>query len=135
MPVTPVSPAELKATFSSDADIGALPDDTLSLAASVAVEIGGSASRNALLWLTAHVASLMTSGDGSVLSGSGGSAGEIQSEAVGPISVTYKTQAESGQGVWFTSTRYGRIYLMLCAVNPNRVMSTRIYPSGSSIYN
>lgn len=44
--------------------------------------------------------------------------GEIESAGTGPLRVSYKTQAENGRDVFFTSTNYGRRFLTLEKRNP-----------------
>ena len=47
------------------------------------------------------------------LSVQGSQQGEVVSETVGPISKTYKIQAETGGESFFTKTEYGRVFLVL----------------------
>ena len=66
--------------------------------------------RNSLatLFLTAHFVSLDNG-----TKGVGAGAGEAKAEKAGPLSVSYKTQADRGRDAAFTSTSYGRRFLTL----------------------
>jgi len=66
----------------------------------------------AIMWLTAHI----LSSDTNAASTMGGVSGEIASETLGRISVTYR-QAANGGGVGFGSTSYGTRYLELLRLN------------------
>lgn len=68
-----------------------------------------SLSETATLHLAAHLLALSQEDSGGVDDG----AGVVTAESIGPKSVSYRTQAESGQDVFFERTRYGRTFLVL----------------------
>ena len=53
--------------------------------------------------------------------------GEVKSEGVGPIRVSYVTQAQDGPESFFTSTRYGQRFLALERRTPPLVITARVF--------
>ena len=76
----------------------------------------------ATLYLTAHLLTL----NGQTTDGTA-AGGEVSSESAGPLKVSYKTQAESGQDAFFTSTSYGQRYLQLERRTPRMVIGATVY--------
>ena len=74
-----------------------------------AVEIH-SLSDTATLYLAAHLVALDREESGEVVDHG---AGVITSETIGPKSVTYMTQARSGDETFFARTQYGRLFLTI----------------------
>ncbi len=65
-------------------------------------------SETATLYLAAHLVAVDRED-----SGVDDGAGVVVGESVGPKSVQYKTQAESGDQAFFARTKYGRLFLTL----------------------
>ena len=73
-------------------------------------------------FVTAHLLAL----DRQDTSTPDGGRGEVTGESLGPKSLQYRTQADSGREVFFTRTSYGRLFLTLEKRTPARVISARI---------
>lgn len=111
--------AEFRAQFP---DIGTedLKDDDLDKLIAEAVQIH-SVRKLATLYVVAHLYELdRQAAAGAVTKG------EVKSEGVGPIRVSYVTQAEDGQESFFTSTRYGQRFLALERRTPSLVVTARV---------
>ena len=80
----------------------------------------------ATLYLAAHLLALDTDyGPGG--QGVDGGMGEIQSESIGPKSVSYKTQAAKESDTFYTTTPYGRRFLMEREACVARKFHVRVY--------
>lgn len=105
----PVTVAGLKVEIPA---LASVQDGTLQLYLNVALDISGINDRMTY-YCAAHLYTLSIQGN---------QQGEVVSETIGPLSKTYKTQAETGGDSFFTKTEYGRIFLIL----ENRNINTKI---------
>lgn len=105
--------AQFRANFNefastSDADVERAIDDAEQI---------HSIRLRAQLYCAAHILALEAEDD---------AAGEIQSEGVGPLRVSYMTQAERGRDAFFTATKYGRRFLALERRTPSVAIAARV---------
>jgi len=111
--------AEFREQF-PDIDAAALSDSDLDRLIAEAVQIH-SVRKLATLYVVAHLHELdRQAAAGAVTKG------EVKSEGVGPIRVSYITQAQDGPESFFTSTRYGQRFLALERRTPSLVMTARV---------
>ncbi|MDE2848220.1 MAG: DUF4054 domain-containing protein [Gemmatimonadota bacterium] len=111
--------AEFREQFPS-VDSAALSDDDLDRLIAEAVQIH-SVRKLATLYLVAHLYELERQASGGTVT-----KGEVKSEGVGPIRVSYVTQAQDGQESFFTSTRYGQRFLALERRTPSLIATARV---------
>ena len=78
----------------------------------------------AVIYLAAHLCSLDIDQSGNTGIDSG--LGEITSEKIGQKAVTYKTQASVEKDVFYTTTKYGRMFLQLRDKCPSRAFTPRV---------
>lgn len=82
----------------------------------------------ATTYLVAHFVALNASNNiGTTGASEDGGAGELSSISDGSESASYKTQAEKGSEVYYTSTPYGRRFLELERRCPGRRISIGVY--------
>lgn len=79
----------------------------------------------AVLQLAAHLCALDIDQPGNTGIDSG--LGEITSEKVGQKAVTYKTQAGKEADVFYTTTKYGRMFLQLRNKCTGRAFTIRVF--------
>ena len=85
-------------------------------------------SNRATLYLTAHCIALdADSGAGDTGAAVDGGDGEVTSEGIAREKVSLKTQADKGADVFFTSTAYGRKFLVFRNAAPTRTFSVRVF--------
>lgn len=77
---------------------------------------------SATLYCCAHLLSLAS--DTTTQPDAG--AGEVASEGIGQERITYRTQAEDGWEAFFSTTRYGRTFLLLERRTPSIAMAARV---------
>lgn len=106
-------------------EFAAETDDKILLYLGDALDIF-SACPTATLYLAAHLLALDTE-YGTGIKGVDGGLGEVQSESIGPKSVSYKTQAAKESDTFYTSTPYGRRYLMEREACKARKFHVRVY--------
>ena len=80
-------------------------------------------SDRALIWCAAHLLAL----DRDEGRETDGGAGIIQSESIGPMRLTFQTQAKDQREVFFSRTSYGRMFLQLEHRTPAMAMAVRVY--------
>lgn len=103
----------------------AYPDAVVILALSDAITIFG-ACETAFLYLAAHLLSIRGEAGVTVAAVDGGF-GEVQSESIGSKSVSYKSMADKGRDTFYTTTAYGRQFLVFRAACGPRAFSVRVY--------
>lgn len=111
--------AEFRAQF-PDIDVAALSDDDLDRLISEAVQIH-CVRKLATLYVVAHLYELDRQATAGAVT-----KGEVKSEGVGPIRVSYVTQAQDGPESFFTSTRYGQRFLALERRTPPLVVTAKV---------
>ena len=85
------------------------PDPAVTRAIALADEIAAPASDNALAALAAHVLAVTQINKAAP----DGGAGEITHERTGSKGLMFKPMAKRNTDVWFSSSPYGRLYLIL----------------------
>ena len=92
------------------------------------------ACNNAQLYLAAHLIALdQASGAGSSGAVPDGGNGEHTSEKVGEVQVNMKTMADTGKDTYFTTTPYGRRYLIFRNACPAYAFSGRVYANFQNV--
>ena len=108
--------------FATVTAFAALPDSDIQSALEEATDIHG-ARVVATLYVAAHLLTL--SADTTAAGDSG--AGEVSVEQIGTERVEYKTMADAGWQTFFSTTSYGRRFLLLEQRTPGVAMSARVY--------
>lgn len=91
-------------------EFASVSDDEVLIQLGDALCIAGSCGTSAILALAAHLLVLDKNQDDDTIDGGNG---ETTSESVGSVSVSMKSQADTGEEAFYTSTKYGRRYLIL----------------------
>ena len=84
------------------------PDAVVDQAIATAYRISD-ADHESTLWCAAHLLATLESQAARM----DGGAGEITSESTGPRMTSYRTQADTGREVFFSTSPYGRTFLTL----------------------
>lgn len=92
------------------------------------------ACTTAQLYLAAHLLTLddangVGQNGGSVGGSLDGGNGEVTNERVGELEVTTKAMADKGADTYYTTTPYGRRYIVLRNACPAYVFSARTFPT------
>jgi len=105
-------------------EFASVPDATVELYIGDALAIFCGCCK-AVVFLTAHLCALAQDQDG--VDGIDGGMGEVASEKIGQKTVTYKTQAGKAADTFYTTTKYGRLFIQFRNKCASRAFTARVY--------